>query len=96
MRRGYQRSLAQMALTLLRLFSEQVSFESLISAYFSCTRHPECFLGSGMGFHLWHVLEFGMAKVVENNNPAKYSSGKVQETEGIPQGAFSTIFLFLP
>src|SRR5690554_4577232 len=76
MGRGYQRSLPQMALALFGLFGQQVGLEGLISANLSCTRHLESFLGSGMGFHLGHVLKFGMAKVVQNNNPAKYSCRK--------------------
>ncbi len=55
--------LAQMALTGLRFLRQQVAFKGLVPAYFSGACNLKGLLCTGVSLHLWHGLNFGMAKV---------------------------------
>jgi hypothetical protein len=59
----YKRSLAQVALTLIALLSQQVAFEGFISANLTGARYFKSLFGTGVSLQLWHGLNFGMAKV---------------------------------
>lgn len=84
--------LTQMAFTLSRFFCQQVAFKSLIPAYFSRPCNFKSLFCAGVGFHLWHVLNFGRAKVREIFRKAKF------KIENVALGGFpiARLFYFYP
>jgi len=57
--------LTQMALARFRFFSQQVAFKRFKPADLARTCYFKSLFSTGMSLHLWHGLNFGMAKVSE-------------------------------
>ena len=77
--RVYKRSLAQVALTLIALLSQQVAFEGFVSANLSGAGNFKSLFGTGVSLQLWHGLNFGMAKVRKMSKPKSRNSKNVVE-----------------
>ena len=65
-RRMNESRLAQMAFAFGRFLSQQVALKSFIPADLTRTCDLESLFCTGVRLHLWHGLNFGMAKVTES------------------------------